>query len=404
MNNRYPVPSFFNVMAKPIGSKCNLTCTYCYYLDKEEIYKDQPSGMQEETLEQFVKQYIHSQDSEQVTFVWQGGEPTLRGIDFFEKVVKLQQKYCGGKQIYNALQTNGMFLDENWGSFLKNNNFLVGISIDGPQYIHDYYRKTKNGRPSFKRVMKRFEFLHKYGIKFNTLSAVHRYSQEYPAEVYRFLKSIGSEFMQFLPVVERQNSSGDTNLSRFTHHLTTKTKVTDWSVTPHGYGDFLIYIFDEWIKHDVGRYFVQMFDVTLANWLGKNPGLCVHKDYCGDAMVVERNGDVYACDHFVYNEYFRGNIHEKSLKDLYFSQNQIRFGQNKKFRLPERCKQCPVQFACHGDCPKNRFVPLSEDQKPITYLCQGLFNFFQHVRPDMDFMANELKNNRPPANIMAQKK
>jgi len=396
----YPVPSYFNLMAKPTGSLCNLNCTYCYYLEKEKLYNNYPSRMDDETLEEFIKQYIQSQDSKEVNFVWQGGEPTLLGIDFFKKAVRLQQKHQSNKKIFNALQTNGMLLNDDWGRFFRNNDFLVGVSVDGPQHIHDFYRKTNTGKPTLQMVMEGVAFLHKHKVEFNTLSVVNRYSQEYPLEVYRFLKNIGSRFMQFLPAVERVKKQDNSDALKLTHHITKEAEVTQWSVTPLGYGYFLSQIFDEWVKKDVGRHFVQMFDVTLANWLGKNPGLCIHKDYCGDAMVIERNGDVYGCDHFVYPEFYRGNIHERHLKGMYFSREQVQFGQDRKRNLPKQCKDCPVRFACHGDCPKHRFISTAEEEKPVSYLCKGLYHFFNHVKPAMDYMANEFKNQRPPANVM----
>lgn len=398
MNN--PVPSVFNMMAKPAGSGCNLNCTYCYYLEKDKLYQDTSPKMDDETLEEFVKQYIQSQDVHEVTFVWQGGEPTLLGVDYFERIVRLQDKYAGKKKIFNALQTNGTFIDSRWAKFLADHRFLVGISIDGPQHIHDKYRKMKNGKSAFAETMQGVEQLIRYGVDFNTLSVVNDYNQDFPLEVYHFLKQIGSKFMQFLPVVERKVSYPDKEKLKLTHHKTTEAEVTKWSCSPEGYGDFLMEIFDEWVKQDVGKYFVQLFDVTLANWVGQNAGLCVHKDYCGDAMVIERNGDVYACDHFVYPEYFRGNIHNKSLKEMYFSADQVMFGQEKKKKLAEKCLNCSVRFACHGDCPKHRFIETNASENPVSYLCEGLQKFFRHVTPAMNFMANELKNNRPPAHVM----
>lgn len=398
--NNYPVPSYFNLMAKPTGSLCNLKCTYCYYLEKDKLYNNHPSRMDDKTLEEFIKQYIQSQDSKEVHFVWQGGEPTLLGVDFFEKAVRLQRKHQSGKIISNSFQTNGTLLNDEWGRFFQTNKFLVGVSIDGPQHVHDFYRKNKNGQPTFSEVMKGVEILHKHKVDFNTLSVVNRHSQEYPLEVYGFLKNIGSRFMQFLPAVERVKNQDNSDALKLTHHLTKEAEVIQWSVTPMGYGQFLSQVFDEWVKMDVGKYFVQLFDVTLANWLGKNPGLCVHKDYCGDAMVIEYNGDVYACDHFVYPEFYRGNIHTNNMKEMYFSREQVQFGQEKKRRLPKQCRVCPVRFACHGDCPKHRFISTHEEGEPVSYLCKGLYHFFNHVKPYMDFMANELKNQRPPANVM----
>lgn len=397
------VPSIFGVMAKPAGSGCNLKCDYCYYLEKQKLYNSTSPLMEDETIELFIKQYIQSQESNEIQFVWQGGEPALLGVEYFNRIVELQKKYAGKARVFNAFQTNGTLIDLEWARFLKKNNFLVGISIDGPQHIHDYYRKYRNGNSSFDDVMQGIELLKSHRVEFNTLSVVNRYSEKFPLEVYSFMKKVGSSFMQFLPAVERLNAQSNPAELQLTHQKTKDAEITDWSVTPKGYGNFLKEIFDHWVRKDVGKTFVQMFDVTLANWMGKNPGLCVHKDYCGDALVIERNGDVYACDHFVYPEYSRRNIHEKSLREMFFSKEQISFGLDKKKSLSINCRACDFRFACHGDCPKHRFVDSGKDSLKISYLCPGLKEFFHHVKPAMDFMSNELKNHRPPSNIMNNK-
>lgn len=402
MINFKPKPVAFQLMAKPMSSTCNLNCTYCYYLEKEKLYASKSSyRMNDAVLELFIKQYIEAQEVPVVSFIWQGGEPTLKGVDFYRRALEFQKKYAGGRKIENSLQTNGTLLNDEWCVFLKENNFLVGISIDGPQEIHDLHRPTKAGSPSFDKVMKGISLLKKHKIEFNTLTVVNNNSAKYPLEIYRFLKEIGSTYIQFLPVVERKAQMDDINLlSLISPAYKAASKVTEWSVKPLDYGNFMITIFDEWVRNDVGKYFVQLFDVTLANWVGEHPGLCVFAETCGDAMVIEHNGDVYSCDHFVYPEYILGNIKNTPLKDMARSAPQYAFGRSKLTSLPNYCIQCEYRFACHGECPKHRFETTPDGEPGLNYLCQAYKMFFSYVHPYMQYMGDELAQQRPPANVM----
>ncbi len=395
-------PNAFHVMLKPAGPSCNLNCTYCYYLEKKKLYADGSSlRMTDELLENFTRQFIEAQEVPVVTFTWQGGEPTLMGLDFFRKALELQKKYSGGKQIENAFQTNGTRLNNDWCKFFADNNILVGISIDGEEHNHDHYRKTMSDGPTFRKVMKGIELLHKNRVEFNTLSVVNDYNVHYASETYRFLKKTGSGFIQFLPVVEHvsgRSKNDDLKLIAPIHEE--NAEVTEWSVGAWDFGSFLVTVFDEWVRNDVGRYFVQIFDATLANYTGENPGLCVFNDTCGEALVMEHNGDVFSCDHFVYPEYLLGNISGTPLRDLAALQKQFDFGIDKRNSLPRQCLQCDVRYACHGECPKHRFLKTVDGKPGLNYLCQGYKIFFHHVEPYMEFMAKELKNKRPPANVM----
>jgi len=386
--------SAYSVLTKPIGPICNLDCEYCYYLEKEALYPEGENfNMPPDVLESFVDQYINSQKAPVINFAWQGGEPTLLGLDFFRKVVGLQQKYANGKTIENAFQTNGVKLDDEWCRFFSDNNFLVGISIDGPRDIHNAYRVYKSGRSSFDDVMRGISFLKKHRVEFNTLTCVHRKNEAKGTLIYRFLKRIGSRYMQFIPIVE-QKSKVDL------HAQNPNSKVTEWSVDPTSYGRFLVDVFDEWMKKDVGKIFVQMFDVALANWYGAPPGLCVFSETCGKALAMEHNGDVYSCDHFVNPEYRLGNIMNSSLGDLVESPFQRSFGLDKEETLPAYCRECTYRFACHGGCPKHRFTQTPDGEDGLNYLCEGYKKFFSHVDPYMMFMANELAGHRSPANVM----
>lgn len=394
-------PNAFQVMLKPAGSSCNLNCTYCYYLEKKNLFGEGPFRMSEELLENYTRQFIEAQEVPVVTFTWQGGEPTLMGLDFFMKAIELQKRYRGNKKIENAFQTNGTRLNDEWCRFFRDNNILVGISIDGQEHNHDHYRKTPSGGPTFKKVMKGIELLQKHNVEFNTLSCVNSYNVHYASETYRFLKKIGSGFIQFLPVVERETDPGNNSGMKLASPMSVPgTNATEWSVGAKEFGKFLITVFDEWVRNDVARYFVQLFDTTLANYVGEMPGICVFAETCGDALVMEHNGNVYTCDHFVFPEYYLGNINDTPLIDIVKSQKQFDFGILKRNTLPRQCLQCDVRYACHGECPKHRFS-LTEDGKPgLNYLCQGYKDFFHHVEPYMDFMAKELKNKRAPANVM----
>jgi len=396
----------FHVLAKPIGPLCNLQCRYCFYLEKELLYPGTRQAsdwaLPENILEAFIRQYIESQPSPVVTFGWQGGEPTLVGVEYFRKTVALQQKYANGKRIENTLQTNGILLDDAWGEFLAQNHFLVGLSVDGPRALHDRYRVDKGGAPSFDKVMHSIDLLKKHGVEFNTLTVVQKDNSQHPLEVYRFLRELGHNFLQFIPIVERAapKPSAD-GLCLVPPDSAVSAEVTEWSVEPAQYGKFLCAIFDEWVRTDVGKIFVQLFDVTLAAWVGMEPPLCVFQKTCGSSVVLEHNGDVYSCDHFVYPENRLGNIMERPLADLLRSEQQVRFGRDKQDRLPRCCRECDVRFLCNGECPKHRFVRSAEGEENLNYLCPAYKSFFAHVAPCMEFMAAELRSERPPANVMA---
>jgi len=392
----------FHIMSKPIGPICNLDCTYCFYLEKEKLYpgtkKWQMSG---EVLERYIRDYIAAQPLEEVHFAWQGGEPTLLGIDFFRTVIELQRRHAGGKTIHNALQTNGLLIDEEWGTFLSEHGFLVGVSIDGPRELHDCYRVDKGQAPTFDRVMQGIANLKRHKVDFNTLTVVHRRNSEHPLEVYRFLKEIGSGFIQFIPIVERSASDADCNDLVLIKPLDkSRATVTEWSVEPEAYGRFLSRIFDEWVKKDVGRMFVQLFDVALESWMGMEASLCVFRKTCGSALAMEHTGDLYSCDHYVYPENKLGNIMETAMEKLVGSSEQKAFGEAKLETLPKMCRSCEVRFACNGECPKHRFHTTPDGEPGLNYLCAGYKHFFKHIDPYMQFMAGELRAGRPPANIM----
>jgi len=392
----------FHVIAKPIGPICNMDCTYCFYLEKENLYPGKKDFyMSDEVLENFIYQYIHTQNVPEIHFTWQGGEPTLLGVDFFRKVVALQRKYAAGKRIHNAVQTNGINIDENWCQFFKENKFLVGISIDGPQEFHDKYRVFKGGQPTFKKVMQAIELLKSFKVDFNTLTCVNRHNSYSPLKIYHFLKDIGSQYMQFIPIVERKiEQQAPNNLKLTFPELNGNAKVTEWSVEPLQYGKFLTEIFDEWVRRDVGKIYIQIFEVALQIWYGMLPTLCVFRETCGNALAIEHNGDLYSCDHYVYPEYHLGNILLCSIDQLINSEFQIQFGQNKQNTLPKYCLQCEYKFACQGECPKHRFTQTPDGEDGLNYLCAGYKHFFAHVDVYMKFMANELRNKRSPANVI----
>lgn len=390
----------YNVMAKPIGPVCNLNCTYCYYLEKKQLFEAGSKKMSRDTLELFIKEYISAQKTPVVSFVWHGGEPTLLGQAYFEEIVTLQNAHAGKKKIENHIQTNGISLDDRFCEFFKTHDFLVGVSIDGPRELHDHYRIDSMGQPTWARTMEGIRCLQKHGVRFNTLSVVNDKTARHPLEVYHFLKNTGSHYMQFLPVVERTSRAPSEGSMQLVDQYQKDAQVTDWSVLPIEYGKFMARIFDEWVANDVGRYYVQLFDTTLANWTGNNPGLCVFQKECGTAPALEYNGNVYACDHFVYDDYYLGNIHDTSLAQLVTSPKQLIFGKDKRASLPACCRACNVLFACNGGCPKHRFNTTPEGSEGLNYLCEGYSYFFHHVKPCMDFMARELEKNRPPANVM----
>lgn len=373
------------VTIKPTGAVCNLRCGYCYYLDKKELYPGQKKFLlSNELLEKFTRQYLQSQTMYEVVFTWHGGEPLLRDIGFYRKALALQRAYGRGMRIANSIQTNGTLLTDEWCRFLKENNFLVGISIDGIKQHHDIYRYTYDGKPTFEKVMRGIELLKKYGVDYNIMGVVHNHNVDYPLEFYRFFKKIDARFIQFSPVVETLPSG----------------KLTPHSVPSEKWGDFLIAIFDEWVRKDVGEFYVQYFDSALANWVGEHPGICIFAETCGHAGVMEFNGDVYSCDHFVFPEYKIGNIQKQTLTEMMYSNKQLTFGTAKRDKLPGKCKSCEFLFACRGECPKNRIAKTSDGESGLNYLCEGYKNFFRHITPFMNFMKAELEAHRPPATIM----
>ena len=388
------------VMLKPTGAHCNLACKYCYYLEKNKLYPTaQRHLMSDEMLEQFTREYIEAQTMNQVLFTWHGGEPLLRSIDFYRKALSLQQKYAGGRRIDNVIQTNGTLLTDEWCEFFAQNHWLVGISIDGPQPDHDHYRLTAAGKPSWKKVMQGIKLLKKHGVEWNAMAVVNAYNANHPLEFYRFFKENGCQFLQFTPIVERQTRHED---GRTLASLADKDEISlsEASVTPEQWGYFLCAIFDEWVRKDVGKIFVEIFDCTLANWMGISPGICAYSKECGHAGVMEHNGDVYSCDHFVFPEYKLGNIRDHSLIDMLYGEQQQEFSRLKHSSLPRQCKECDMEFACHGECPKNRFMKDKYGDSGLNYLCPGYYHYYQHVAPYMDYMKQELMSQRPPSNIM----
>ncbi len=397
----------FHLMTKPMGSKCNLDCTYCFYLEKERLYPGSTGfRMKPEVLEAYIRDYIAAQPGSHVSFAWQGGEPTLAGVDFFRTAVALQQRYAGGRTIENAFQTNGTLLDDEWGAFLAEHRFLVGVSIDGPAHLHDAYRVDRGGQPTFARVLQGIEVLKKHRVEFNTLTTVHRKNSRQALEVYRFLRNLGSGYLQFIPIVERNAAETDDSslwLAPPPDHEDAgalDSQVTEWSVRPAEFGQFLSTIFDEWVQRDIGRIFVQQFDAALANWVGQPAGVCIFSEKCGRALAVEHNGDIYSCDHYVYPRYKLGNLMNQSLAAMADSPGQTAFGDAKSATLPRYCRECPVRFACHGECPKHRFLQTPHGEPGLNYLCAGYRKFFTHIAPAMTTMAALLGNGRAPADIM----
>ena len=390
------------VMLKPAGSLCNLRCKYCYYLEKDKLYKQCKNHViSDELLEKFIKEYIEAQTTPQVLFTWHGGETLMRPISFYKRALELQRIYGRGRQIDNCIQTNGTLLNDEWCQFFKENNFLVGVSIDGPQEFHDEYRRTATNKPTFVKVMNGINLLNKHGVEWNALAVVNDYNADYPLEFYRFFKQIGCKYIQFSPIVERVVKRED-GLTLAPGMQGGDTGLVDFSITPEQWGNFLCTIFDEWVHNDVGEYFVQLFDATFANWVGQAPGVCILAEECGHAGVMEFNGDVYSCDHFVYPEHLLGNLHTKTITEMMYSEQQNKFAKMKKQMLPQQCKECKFLFACHGECPKNRFLNDKYGNYGLNYLCKGYRQFFEHVEPYMNFMKRELENHRAPANVMKQ--
>ena len=379
-------------MAKPRGAICNLDCDYCFYLRKEELYKGSSFRMSDETLENYTRQYIAAQRVSEVNFAWQGGEPTLMGVNFFRRAVAYQKKYTrSGMNIDNALQTNGTLLDDELCKFFAENRFLIGISLDGPREAHDFYRRDKGGAPTFDRVLRGIRLLKKHHVDFNILTCVSAANVEQPLEVYHILRDeIGAKYIQFIPIVERENATG----------FQEGTALTPRSITGEQYGRFLISIFDEWVRRDVGKVFVQMFDTALGRWLGAPGGLCVFQETCGLALAMEHNGDVYSCDHFVEPRHRLGNLLEMPLTELVGSVQQKQFGIDKRESLPRYCRECPVLFACNGGCPKDRIDYTPDGEPGLNHLCSGFKTFFTHIDEPMRIMAGLLRHHRPAAEIM----
>ncbi|WPR99407.1 anaerobic sulfatase maturase [Klebsiella aerogenes] len=385
----------FHVMAKPTGSACNIDCSYCFYLHKEHLLQQEKRRyMSDETLENFIRQYIDGQDGEQVVFSWQGGEPTLMGLEFFHKVVKFQQQYKKpGQRIENDLQTNGILINDAWAEFLKANHFLVGLSIDGPRELHDRYRITRSGKPTFDKVMAGVDALKRHGVPFNALVTVNRTNARFPLEVYRFVtRELGATYVQFNPCVEPvdftqtaphfwRDDSIPTVSSRRARPGDLDAIVTDWSVDPDDWGRFLIATFEEWVNNDLGRVQVNLFETAVAQMMGLPAQICTTAEFCGKGLAVEKNGDVFSCDHYVYPEYQIGNIADNSLARMAFSERQQAFGMGKCDMLPQQCKQCPYLKLCHGECPKNRLVLTTDGEAGLNYLCPGIKAFFNYAEP-----------------------
>lgn len=387
-------PMRFNMMFKPVGAECNLGCSYCYYQDKVRLY-DEHSYLSMDCIEKVIKEYININASEQIVFDWHGGEPLLLGLDYLKKIVEIQRKYRGNKHIYNTIQTNATLLTADFAAFFKENNFLVGVSIDGPQDIHDKFRKDKGGNPTFLKVMRGVELLHRYAVDFNTLTTISKAGEGRGIEVYSFLKNIGSHYMQFMPVYEYVDSKNN-----IASPDDKQSALASWSVSPIEYGKFMCDIFDCWVRNDVGSYFVNLFDSTLANYCGMNPGTCVYSETCGANAVMEHNGDIYPCDHFVYPRYKLGNVKESSLREIVSSENATRFGIDKRNSLPAQCLRCEYYFACHGECPKHRFAMSDKNESGLNSLCEGLYYFFSHVDPYMQMMKNLILEGKEAKLIM----
>lgn len=402
-------PSAFHLLAKPTGAVCNLDCDYCFFLSKEMLYPGSDFRMSEDVLEAYIRQLVESHArAPEVTIAWQGGEPTLMGLDFFRRSVELARAALRpGQRAIHTIQTNGTLIDPEWAEFFKQNEFLVGLSIDGPRDVHDAYRVTKGGRGSFDKVMQGLGHLRDAGVEWNALTTIHHANAERGREVYCFLRDrCGARFVQFIPIIERvpeADADGSVPWSSWRDRpLYTQSGevVTGRSVTGEQYGRFLIDVFEEWVRHDIGEVFVQMFDVTLANWVGEPPSLCVHSETCGSALALEHNGDLYSCDHFVEPEHKLGNIMELPMAELVASPRQRRFGSDKLDALPRYCMECEVRFACHGGCPKDRFVNTPEGEPGLNYLCAGYKAFFHHVDGPMRAMGMALRDGRAPAELM----
>lgn len=400
-------PAAFNVMVKPAGSLCNLDCKYCYYLDKAEIYNGREPRMTLEMLEQFVKTYIEANEVEDVNFNWHGGEPLVLGLEFYKKAVEFQKKYGAHKKIHNTIQTNGTLLNDEFARFFRDNNFLVGISIDGPEDIHNKFRRDKGGKPTFDKVIRGINYLYRNGVEYNTMSTINSASEGRGLEVYQFLKGLGTRYMQFMPVVEHVKypilGNGKPNKKARPFIVDPNSEgavLAPWSVGSLAYGQFMCDIFDYWVCNDVGSYFVNLFDCTLANWCGALPGTCAYAETCGGNSIVEHNGDLYSCDHFVYPEYKVGNIFETPIGNLMATAQQLKFGIDKRNGLPSKCINCKYFFVCHGECPKHRFNKTENGSTGLNALCDGYYKFYSHTEPYMVKMKELLDKKTAPAAVM----
>lgn len=388
-------PAYFHVLGKPSGATCNLDCKYCFFLSKEMLYPGSRFRMADELLETYIRQVIASQRAPEVTIAWQGGEPTLMGLDFYKRAVEYEKKYTRpGITVQHTMQTNGVLLNDAWCEFFREHDFLIGLSLDGPEAMHDAYRVDKGGAPTFHKVMRAARLLQQHQVEFNILTTVNAANANHPLEVYHFLRDeVGTQFMQFIPIVERVNEQGEIGFQE-------GNQVSERSVTAEQWGNFLITIFDEWVRRDVGTVFVQMFDAALASWVGAPPAMCIFSETCGDALALEHNGDLYSCDHFVEPKYLLGNIKERHMIELVASDQQRQFGLHKRETLPRYCRECEVRFACHGECPKNRFIETPDGEPGLNYLCAGYKAFFTHIDKPMRIMAELLRRERAPAEVM----
>ena len=388
-------PPAFHLLAKPTGAICKLDCQYCFFLEKEQLYPGSKFRMDNDLLETYIRQLLDSHQTPEVTIAWQGGEPTLMGMEFFQRSIALVNQYKKpGQQINHTLQTNGTQLNDEWGQFFKQNNFLIGLSIDGPQHLHDTYRIDKRGRGTFEHVMQGWQVLKNHQVDFNILCTVNATNGDYPLEVYHFFRDeLGADFIQFIPIIERVNEDGSTLIQ-------SGDQVTERSVKPEQFGQFLIRIFDEWVRRDVGKVFIQHFDAALANWVGVPPSVCIFSKTCGNALALEHNGDLYSCDHFVEPDYKLGNIQETPMIELVASPQQRQFGQAKLDSLPHYCRTCEVRFACNGGCPKNRFIETPDGEPGLNYLCAGYKAFFIHIDRPMKMMATLLRQRRYADEVM----
>lgn len=399
MSTYYPFSRPLYVMAKPAGAHCNLACQYCYYLEKQHLYsRGENHVMSDSLLEHYIQQYIETQMAQDVLFTWHGGEPMMRPLSFYRRVLELQQRYAGEHRIANCIQTNGTLLTPEWCRFLAENHWLVGVSIDGPQEYHDAYRRTRRGLPSHAQVMKGIRMMQQYGVEWNAMAVVNAMNADHPLEFYDFFRELDCRYIQFTPVVERLIEHSDGR--HLAHVADQDCPVAPFSVRPEQWGHFLCTLFDEWVQHDVGEYFIQTFDATLAGWMGVAPGVCSLAPECGHAAVMEYNGDVYSCDHFVFPEYRLGNVMSETLPQMLYGERQQAFGRMKQSTLPRQCRQCRWLRVCNGECPRNRFLHTAAGEPYLNYLCAGYQRYFAHVAPYMEYMKAELMAGRPASGVM----